>query len=578
ADLVKTVYQRTWDDFYVWEQDHCLRTLHSLARSLPQEIPQTEQSISRLRSSSSDTDSESFTIMDYTHGGREPRTTTVSAKVVDITRHIESCAAYEACTPTNRNINVGDDSEYMPFIPLIDDPKFNFLLHAGDYKYFDWQVQNRNPDLQVILKQTVHTLHDNHKLSLQDIDETGVLPQPVLSNIVPASRRRDFPEWPEISSPLPYMPSHANAGPSKTLSNLVNDFCNNANCVIGYCTVHLGDMPLPEAIPPTISTNALADSVNSPCGAQCFLLGKAPAMGTFWSAEDVETLTTILSFSPDLLPCDLATICRKPCQEVFKHRGRLFPDSIFTKVNDKVTKSRPARPLAHQFQDHDAASFTPNWPCSHPGPCDNNCPCFANDAHCERSCRCDRKCLRRWRGCQCAKSKQQVNFRLERLTLCLPSYLRDASSDICKNACIQRGIPKRTEVRQSAWGLGLYIAEEAKEEEFVIEYTGELVYEVTSICRDSKAGNESRFINHDPKNANCHAGVRLVNGEHRIGLFTLSAMSPGTELLLNYGDSFFQRDGDAAPEGEGAPKGPTPSLEQVVYALDQHSSDETYSD
>ncbi|KAF8067478.1 hypothetical protein FPV67DRAFT_1449124 [Lyophyllum atratum] len=52
------------------------------------------------------------------------------------------------------------------------------------------------------------------------------------------------------------------------------------------------------------------------------------------------------------------------------------------------------------------------------------------------------------------------------------------------------------------------------------------------IDRQHQAGNESRFINHDPKNANCHAGgpshteVRLVNGEHRIGLFTRKFLSP----------------------------------------------------
>ncbi|KAF8072164.1 hypothetical protein FPV67DRAFT_1447586 [Lyophyllum atratum] len=578
AYLVKTIYRITWEDFYVWEQDHCLRTLHSLARSFPQGIPQTEKSISRLRSSvplpvfsspledsqSSDTDDESFTIMDHTHGSRKPRITTVSAKVVDITRPIEPCAAYEACTPTNRNINVGDDSEYMPFIPLIDEPNFNFLLHAGDYKYFDWQVQNRDPDLQVILKQTVHTLHNVYKLSLQDIEKTGILPQSALSNLLPASRRRDFPKWRNISSPLPYVPSHAEAGPSKTLSNLVNDFCNNANCVIGYCTVHLGDMPAPEAIPPIIPTNALADSVDAPCGAQCFLRGKALAMGTYWSAEDIELLTTILSFSPDLAPCDLATICRNPCQEA----------------------SRPARPLAHQLQGThflimENVLLLTRRKSPRPrrrivytasaGGGDANAPSLSSKAG------------------SISHAKSRGAHAIARTGSAIPNSASnakpDASSDICKNACIQRGIPKRTEVRQSAWGLELYIAEEAKEEEFVIEYTGELVYEVTSICRDTKAGNESRFINHDPKNANCHAGdpshTRSAIGERRtprIGLFTLSALSPGTELLLNYGDSFFQREGDEAPEGERPPNAPASSLEQVVYTLDQHSSDETYSD
>ncbi|KAG5640645.1 hypothetical protein DXG03_007667 [Asterophora parasitica] len=88
----------------------------------------------------------------------------------------------------------------------------------------------------------------------------------------------------------------------------------------------------------------------------------------------------------------------------------------------------------------------------------------------------------------------------------------------------------------------------------------------------SKAGNESRFINHDPEKANCHAGVRLVNGEHRIGIFALYHLTPSIELLLNYGDSFFETDGDEGRSSHPA----TSSQEKVLLNLDQHSSDETY--
>ncbi|KAG6910795.1 hypothetical protein DXG01_007684 [Tephrocybe rancida] len=132
------------------------------------------------------------------------------------------------------------------------------------------------------------------------------------------------------------------------------------------------------------------------------------------------------------------------------------------------------------------------------------------------------------------------------------------------------------------------------------KYTGELLYEVTTICRDfvsrhrgrnylfqlnptisvdsAKVGNESRFINHDP-NANCHACVRLVNGEHRIGLFALRRIEAGSELLLNYGDLFFEDDdshlGEEAPRKDVVPP-PDFSQDKVVYNLDQHSSDENY--
>lgn len=82
--------------------------------------------------------------------------------------------------------------------------------------------------------------------------------------------------------------------------------------------------------------------------------------------------------------------------------------------------------------------------------------------------------------------------------------------------------------------------------------------------------------------------VRLVNGEHRLGIFACECckfymlyfkgqpgpvrkLSPGTEILLDYGDEFF-------PPECGATKPPDSTLDQTVYQLDQHSSDETYNE
>lgn len=57
-------------------------------------------------------------------------------------------------------------------------------------------------------------------------------------------------------------------------------------------------------------------------------------------------------------------------------------------------------------------------------------------------------------------------------------------------------------------------------------------------------------------------------------------MEAGVEILLNYGDSFFEREAsdDEADKGGKAKQKKDISLDQVVYVLDQHSSDETYSE
>ncbi|KAG6910796.1 hypothetical protein DXG01_007685 [Tephrocybe rancida] len=161
-NLVKTIYKSTWGDFYTWEQAYCQQTLHSLTRNLPQDAPASAsepvedfapftRSLTAQEPQAFGSEDETFTAIDYTVDG-EPEITTFSAITVEDTRTMEPCAPYEMCTPTSRNIIVGDDSEYMPFIPLIDDPTFDALRHAEDYKYFEWQLPHRDPDCERQLK------------------------------------------------------------------------------------------------------------------------------------------------------------------------------------------------------------------------------------------------------------------------------------------------------------------------------------------------------------------------------------------------------------------------------------------
>ncbi|RDB18660.1 Histone-lysine N-methyltransferase EZH1 [Hypsizygus marmoreus] len=591
AAVVQTAYRITWKDFYVWEQDHCQQTLQSLGRNVPNSAPQTgfnkaehDTSVARRHSRATtptetppDSEDERFTVWEFGAADDAPVINTLSVETCKVPHMLEPCAPYEVCTPASRNINVGDDSEYMPFIPLTDDPKFNHVLHAGDYRYFEWQLPNRDPDLEVIVSQTVHKLHTSHRLSLRSIDETKLLPFSLLSSprgLLYTSRRRDFPKWPKLgstSSPLPYISPHAAAGP-----NEMRPPDSSPPIDVDFATTKVGDYAMPEPIPATLPSTALAHSLDTPCGPECFLLACLLRLeqGTFWSSSDVDLLHTVLSLSPDLSPCTLASICRKPCQEVFKKRRRIFSDTDLLPQNDRV-KARPITMQHYSLQTGHVpipAHVTPG------------------------------------RNAHVSSTTPTVKVVVD----VIENVIVGGEDALARKAGIvrhagHRDVPvivpirserKRTEVRQSRWGLGLYLAEDVSEKDFIIEYTGELIYDLTTICRDfvskhrgrtylfqlnptvsvdsSKAGNESRFINHAPlENANCHACVRLVNGEHRIGLFALKSCKAGMEVLLDYGDLFFQSDG--VGEGAEASKPPEPSLE-FVYQLDQHSSDETYSE
>lgn len=52
---------------------------------------------------------------------------------------------YTSCTPITRSIMVGDDSNYMTFIPYSDDPTFNHEAQTLHYDHFAWQSM-QDPD------------------------------------------------------------------------------------------------------------------------------------------------------------------------------------------------------------------------------------------------------------------------------------------------------------------------------------------------------------------------------------------------------------------------------------------------
>lgn len=101
-------------------------------------------------------------------------------------------------------------------------------------------------------------------------------------------------------------------------------------------------------------------------------------------------------------------------------------------------------------------------------------------------------------------------------------------------------------------GLGLFAKADIEQEQFIMEYVGEVITNemlnkriVTSehqyfmkltskeLIDATEFSNESRFMNHscDP---NCEMQKWLVDGETCIGLFAVKQIARGTELTFDY--------------------------------------------
>ncbi|KAF9222593.1 SET domain-containing protein [Gyrodon lividus] len=460
---------------------------------------------------------------------------------------------YESCSPVSRTIFKGDDDDNMDFIPYADDLRFDQIDHTYCYESFSWQ-DDFDPDLQVIVLEAAYRLHMRHALTYNAIEETNILPLKLrsqfgTSGLFSAGRGCDRLRWSGNTIPssyiFPSLTQPVNSDLRRRLESANSLFCPNLNCVEPLCSVHVGFNSMPSPRKSIFPLFQILDQVIASCKNECFLDTEGVEGSPPWDAGEIDTFKVIFEISPDMTPCDLAKLCLKPCREV-----------IF------------------------------NDPCHHAGPCDSssNCRCFRNRSHCQRNCRCRVECNRRWRGCRCLKARSRLSCVTERCAcvkasrecdpqLCLSCGCKDENTT-CRNSQIQRGVRKELEVKKSSWGLGTFLAEAAKAEglpftPFVdAEYSGELIYELTVESRADLAnhrdrcyvfslndtfsldatyvGNISRFIDHSAgaergKRVNCQAQIRLVNGDHRIGIFALRDLEAGTEVLINYGSGFFTK-------------------------------------
>ena len=187
--------------------------------------------------------------------------------------------------------------------------------------------------------------------------------------------------------------------------------------------------------------------------------------------------------------------------------------------NTDVSRA-PSRRPAYYWQEYPLTRKShlhherePFVPCNHAGACSekNACVCANQLVFCEKTCACPSTCPQKFRGCRCAAKGKicRDNDRCECWLLnrecdpdlCLPCkahevldpanrHKENITAGRCANVAIQRGIPKRTLLGVSKImanakkdGLGLYMGEYCRKNEFIGEYVGEIITEAEAVDR-----------------------------------------------------------------------------------------------
>lgn len=360
-----------------------------------------------------------------------------------------------------------------------------------------------------------------------------------------------------------------------------------------------------------------------PCQNACYRrydIGPAAAPVTAWADSEVSVLEDMffcVGHSQTLkAQCIVASILERKCWEVYrkiKELGLVLPH-----VSPPQPKPAKVKPLpwydrrkkclmgdwSDQTSSHEFSIREIIDPCFHDGPCTKEnpaCPCANASPRpqlCDRFCHCTvEDCALKFTGCACHSTGKTCIQRQKEGKPCIcimlnrecdpvvckgcgakeradPDNAHDEAlhSTGCQNVSLQRGVSKTVLLGKSqleGCGYGLFTAEDISQDEFVIEYTGELISHDEGVRREARRGeglqgtssylftllehegiwvdaamygNLSRYINHasesDKKTCNITPKIVFVNNEYRIKFTALRDIKAGEELFFNYGDNF----------------------------------------
>ncbi|KAK3489508.1 uncharacterized protein B0T23DRAFT_455517 [Neurospora hispaniola] len=373
-------------------------------------------------------------------------------------------------------------------------------------------------------------------------------------------------------------------------------------------------------------------ALHLPCHNACYRhydVGPAAAPVTPWANSEISVLEDMfvsVGHSQTLkAQCVVASILGRKCWEVYRKikeldlslpqvsppRPKTGPKGgPPTKVKSLPWYDRRKKCLMGDWQDqtatHEHSIREITEPCHHDGPCTKEneaCPCANASPRpllCDRFCQCTvDECALKFTGCACHSTGKTCIQRQKEGKPCIcimlnrecdpvvckgcgakeradPDNAHDETlhSTGCQNVSLQRGASKTVLLGKSqleGCGYGLFTAEDISQDEFVIEYTGELITHDEGVRREARRGegfgsqgtssylftllehegiwvdaamygNLSRYINHasenDKKACNITPKIIYVNNEYRIKFTALRDIKAGEELFFNYGDNF----------------------------------------
>ncbi|KAK9781994.1 hypothetical protein AB5N19_08388 [Seiridium cardinale] len=352
-----------------------------------------------------------------------------------------------------------------------------------------------------------------------------------------------------------------------------------------------------------------------PCSEDCYLNRRPGTRARGWSETEIMLLKTAVTFYCDLnepIQCATAIFTGRPCWDVnrqFEKMGLQLPNRLPpapVEVKSVHWYDRNKRMLLADWQEqtitHEHHKKDHFDPCNHDGPCTkDNCDCVKYGLMCERFCRCTAEtCAVKFTGCACHSQGKTCLPRQKGEKPCICVQLnrecdpalcgtcgatdranpRNADDDQlftsgCQNCSLQRGKSKSLVLGESTiegCGYGLFAAEDIAQDDFVIEYVGELIYQDEGVRREARRGdvfdeesnssylftlleqegiwvdaaiygNLSRYINHQDdfgKGQGCNITPKIlyVCGEYRIKFSAIRDIDAGEELFFNYGENF----------------------------------------
>lgn len=142
--LVSQIYAQSWADYREWSTSNSEKVLSGLStrRTTPlpplpaQNVP-TALAVSEWEITDHDAQETYF----------------LPAEDVIISELVPPYAPYECCTPATRNIMVGDDPDYLPFIPFADDPTYDWTFDLSQHKYVAWDKEDTSDCASVSVPQ-----------------------------------------------------------------------------------------------------------------------------------------------------------------------------------------------------------------------------------------------------------------------------------------------------------------------------------------------------------------------------------------------------------------------------------------